>query len=123
MSDAVVFVDTLTTYVVFVEGDNSVVWSESPDTFLVFVEGAQGPSGVTSITWNETPSGTVDGANTTFTLAGAPASSTKLLLSLNGLLLKHGASNDFTLSSQTITFNAGMVPQSGDVLLATYSTA
>lgn len=117
-----VFVDTITTYVVFAESNDAVLFVDTPDSFVVFTEGAQGLSGATALVWNETPSGTLDGSNATFTLASSPASSSKLLLSNNGLLLQHGASNDFVLSTNSITFNAGAIPVSGDSLLATYST-
>lgn len=124
MSNVVIHEET-TSYIVFAENDESVVFSESPESFVVFTEGAQGvagPTGASAITWNETPSGLVNGSNDTYTLAASPASSATLLLSLNGLLLRHGASNDFTLSANTITFTAGAIPATGDTLLATYST-
>lgn len=121
----IIFIDETQSYVVFAENDESVIFSESPETFVVFAEGLQGVAGAAgsaSITWNEQPTGTVNGVNSNFTLASAPASSSKLLLSVNGLLQKHGASYDFTLTSATITFNAGAIPETGDTLLATYST-
>ena len=65
---------------------------------------------------NETPSGTMDGANKTFTLAYLPDPNT-FVLTLNGQTLAAGGV-DFTLSSQTLTMvNA---PQSGDVFIASY---
>ena len=70
----------------------------------------------------ETPSGTIDGVNATFTLAAPPNPGTGLKVYLNGLRLAAGAGNDYTLSGSTITFGAGMIPQSGDQLLTDYST-
>lgn len=67
---------------------------------------------------NETPAGTINGVNATFTLASAPNPAASLELRLNGQILKSGAGNDFTLSSLTITMLT--VPASGDVLTASY---
>ena len=66
----------------------------------------------------ETPMGTLDGSNTTFTLANTPIPSTSVAIFRNGLLLQQGT--DYTLSSTTLTFLAGAVPQPGDLLLASY---
>jgi hypothetical protein len=68
---------------------------------------------------SETPSGTVNGANVTFNLANTPtAGSVKLYK--NGIRQRAGAGNDYTIATGTITFEAGNVPQTGDVLLADY---
>jgi hypothetical protein len=66
----------------------------------------------------ETPSGTVNGVNATFTLSQAPSPASSLLLHRNGLLMKNGL--DYTLAGGTVTFLAGAVPQNGDVLVASY---
>lgn len=65
----------------------------------------------------ETPSGTINGSNVTFTLAFTPVSGSEHLY-LNGVLQKPGAGNDYTISGATITYNNA--PQTGDVLLASY---
>ncbi|HLJ49700.1 MAG TPA: hypothetical protein VKU01_26990 [Bryobacteraceae bacterium] len=70
---------------------------------------------------SESPAGVVDGVNSAFQLAGAPAPATSLTLYRNGLAMKQGA--DYSLSGSTISFLAGSVPQPGDVLLASYRTA
>lgn len=70
---------------------------------------------------NETPSGSINGSNTSFTLASSPNPATSLELRLNGQILKSGSGNDFTLSDATITMVAA--PASGDVLTATYTVA
>lgn len=64
---------------------------------------------------NETPGGAVNGSNTVFTLANAPKT---VQLYRNGLL--QASTVDFTLSGNTITFQATSVPQAGDTLLANY---
>ena len=66
----------------------------------------------------EFPSGTMNGVNTAFTLANAPAPPSSLEIFRNGLLLKQG--NDFTVYGNSLTFLAGAVPQAGDALLASY---
>jgi hypothetical protein len=64
----------------------------------------------------ETPSGTVNGSNVTFTLANAPVSGTEQVY-LNGLLQDAG-SNDYSISTVTITFVTA--PLSGDKILVSY---
>ena len=69
-------------------------------------------------TWSqEVPAGTINGSNTSFTLAYSPAS--VIVLCLNGLLQRQGAGYDYTVSGQTITMN--FAPQPGDSLVAVYS--
>jgi len=70
---------------------------------------ATGPT----FTDNETPSGTIDGSNATFTTA---VSCTGLHLYKNGQRMTPGASADYTYSGSTITFATGAKPKSGDVL-------
>jgi fiber protein len=65
----------------------------------------------------ETPTGTINGANTTFTLANTPTVGTEELF-LNGILLEPGAGNDYTISGATITMLAA--PLTGDRLKASY---
>lgn len=68
----------------------------------------------------ETPSGTIDGVNVTFTLAAAPNPAASLMLTKNGIVQKSAV--DFTLSVATITFLTGAEPQAGDTLLSWYRT-
>lgn len=65
----------------------------------------------------ETPTGSVNGANTTFTLANTPVLNTEEVF-LNGLLLEPGAGNDYTISSNTITMLSA--PLTGDRLRVRY---
>ncbi len=70
-----------------------------------------------SIKWadSEIPSGTINGANATFTLAHTPTSGS-LHLYLNGRRLK--LADDYTIKTATITMASALA--SGDALLADY---
>jgi hypothetical protein len=50
----------------------------------------------------ETPTGTVDGSNDTFTLSSTPHSNKSVSVFLNGLMLRQGI--HYTVSGSTITF-------------------
>ena len=77
---------------------------------------AQAITDGTYFAWNETPSGTINGSNPTFTLASSPTPAASLELRLNGVVQKSGS--DFTLSGSTITMI--VAPGVGDVLIASY---
>jgi hypothetical protein len=86
----------------------------------VLVDGTSGPCGSGSsanFADAETPVGSVNGTNAVFTLANTPTG-TSLLVFRNGLYQKAGV--DYNLSGSTITFVAGAIPGSGDVLAAHY---
>ena len=68
----------------------------------------------------QTPSGTVNGTNTTFTLAGRPAPTGSLEVYRNGLLQTSGV--DYTVAGTTITFLSVSIPQSGDLIETYYRT-
>ncbi len=74
------------------------------------------PASVTIVD-EETPSGTVNGSNVTFTIAHTPVSGSVKLFK-NGQRLRSGAGNDFTISSSTITM--ATAPATGDDLNAEY---
>lgn len=65
----------------------------------------------------ETPSGLVNGSNTSYTLANTPVASTEEVF-LNGLLQEPGAGNDYTISGATITYLTA--PLTGDRLRVSY---
>lgn len=67
----------------------------------------------------EAPTGTINGVNATFTLAASPLAG-KEQVYVNGILQNSGAGNDYTISAATITFLAGAIPQTGDVIRVTY---
>jgi hypothetical protein len=66
----------------------------------------------------ETPAGTVDGVNTGFTLGYSPNPGSSLLLYRNGILQKQGM--DYNLDGNTVTFVSASIPQTGDLLQASY---
>ena len=79
--------------------------------------GASGSSG-TGFIDAEIPAGTLDGVNATFTLANTPNPSSSAAVYRNGLLLKQ--TGDYTITTNTILFVAGAVPQPTDSLLVSY---
>lgn len=87
------------------------------------VDGTSGPCSTFSTTFidGEAPAGTLDGVNATFVLANVPNPSSGLALFRNGLLLRQGG--DYTLSSNTVTFLTGAVPQPNDIVTASYRLA
>lgn len=65
----------------------------------------------------ETPSGTIDGSNTTFVLANVPITDTEQVF-YNGQLLEPGSGNDYTISGDTIT--TLFTPTAGSRLKVSY---
>ncbi len=66
----------------------------------------------------ETPTGTVDGVNVSFTVAQLPAPASSLAVYRNGMRTRSGL--DYTSTGSAITFASGSIPQVGDVLQASY---
>lgn len=65
----------------------------------------------------ETPTGLVNSANTTYTLANTPTAGSEEVF-LNGILQEPGAGNDYTISTNTITYLTA--PLTGDRLRVSY---
>ena len=89
----------------------------------VRADGTTGPCGAsTTIGFvdMETPTGTVNGVNTSFTLTQAPAPAASLHLYRNGILQKPAL--DYLLSGNAVTFLSVATPQTGDLLVASYRT-
>lgn len=70
-----------------------------------------------SFVTRETPTGLVNGSNTTYTLANTPTAGTECVY-LNGILQEPGAGNDYTISTNTITYLTA--PLSGDKIRVNY---
>ncbi|MGH9628697.1 MAG: hypothetical protein ACRD7E_10220, partial [Bryobacteraceae bacterium] len=62
----------------------------------------------------ETPTGAVDGVNSTFDLSIPPSPASSLQVFRNGILQKLGV--DYSLNGRTVTFGALSIPASGDIL-------
>lgn len=69
--------------------------------------------------FGETPGGAVNGSNAAFTCAQAPTAGTQRVYK-NGIRQNVGAGLDYTFATLTITFLAGNIPQTGDILLVDY---
>ena len=65
----------------------------------------------------ETPSGSVNGTNTGYTLANTPVAGSESVF-LNGILQEPGTGNDYTISGSSITFL--FTPVSGDKIRVSY---
>ena len=68
--------------------------------------------------FSEIPTGDINGVNTIYLLEQAPYPTTSLMLFMNGVLQREGASNDYTLSGATITMN--QAPRTSSILTAVY---
>jgi len=66
----------------------------------------------------ETPGGSVNGVNASFTLAQTPSPASSLAVFRNGIRMKSGL--DFSSAGNAITFAAGYVPQIGDIVQCSY---
>lgn len=71
----------------------------------------------TNYVTRETPTGLVNGSNTSFVLANTPVTGTEEVY-LNGIQQDAGAGNDYTISAGTITFASA--PVTGDKIRVTY---
>ena len=104
------------------------------DTWWVVTSNAGGTLGTTAITWTqantsgggysnsnfvdkETPSGSVNGSNTAFTLANTPTTGSEHVY-LNGMLQESGSGNDYTISGNAITYLTA--PLTGDKIRVSY---
>ncbi len=65
----------------------------------------------------ETPTGTINGSNTIFTLSNTPVTDSECVF-LNGVLQTKGASNDYTLTGAIITYNSA--PPDGSTHVVIY---
>lgn len=121
-------------------------WAEVPGAFVAVEEGSSnvdtiwlctsnsgGTLNTTAITWQqipttagllntnfvdkETPSGSVNGSNVTFTLANTPVSGSEHIY-LNGMLQNVGGGNDYTISTATITM--ATAPLTGESIRVSY---
>jgi hypothetical protein len=73
-----------------------------------------------SIAWNEVPTGLVDGINKVFTLANTPTNVRNVMVYINGVKMRFGVDNDYTIAGNEITFNASFTYGSDSNLDVTY---
>lgn len=86
-------------------------------TSITYVQDVSNGVTASNFVFNETPSGSINGSNVTFTLASTPVSGT-VRLRENGIWLRGGSGNDYTISGGTITMTTA--PVSGDWLEVDY---
>ena len=88
------------------------------ETGLTGLQGPKGDPGTGATNWSmESPSGTKNGSNKTFTLLHVPAGN--ILLFFGGQALTEGATDDFTIVDDTITLIT-IAPESDERLMAYY---
>lgn len=91
-----------------------VTASRASNTITVDVTGG---SGGTTNAYAEVPTGTVNSANVTFTLANTPGDTDGVIVLLNGVTQYNGV--DYTVSGTTITFTTA--PVTGSTIFAYYN--
>lgn len=89
------------------------------DTTAVTFQQVPSSAGLTNSNFKdkEVPTGSINGSNVTFTLASTPVSGSERVY-LNGVALRVGAGNDYTITTSTITMTTA--PVSGDYLQVDY---
>jgi len=94
----------------------------------VRVDGSSGPCGggsggglMPNYSDGEIPAGLVNGSNAAFTLTYAPSPAASLDLFRNGLFMRQGI--DYSITGNQVTFFLTSVPQTGDLLVASYRYA
>jgi hypothetical protein len=109
--------------VALVDATGMLVSASGNSSDCMHVDGTSGPCGEGALNFvdNESPTGIVDGSNTTFALSAIPNPTSSLAVYRNGMLQKSG--QDYNLTGYTLQFLAAATPQPGDTLLATYRTA
>ena len=111
---------------VFLDSSTGEISVRKPSGVIISLEQAGGGGGGGSggsfgqFVDNETPIGVVNGSNAVFTLAFEPDPPSSLSLTRNGIGQQLGLK--YNLAGNTITFLAGNIPQSGDILRASYRT-
>ena len=114
----IVVAESSTTYTNLAVGTNGQVLTA--DSTQASGVGCETILGAANFVNGEVPTGTINGTNTTFTLANTPSVAASVHVYVNGLRQFLGTGNDYTFSGTTITFLTGAVPQTGDILFVDY---
>jgi phage-related tail fiber protein len=96
--------------------NDAIVLNTTALAFSQFSSAGAGLS-TTNFVKRETPTGTINGSNVTFTLANTPTAGTEEVY-LNGIQQESGAGNDYTISGGTITYLTA--PIAGDKIRVSY---
>lgn len=110
--------DTLTRVTIYASSNAGALVSFSAGTKNVSLVLTAADIGTNSFIIGETPSGALDGSDTTYTLANTPITGS-LVVYLNGQRLT--LTEDYMLATNVITF--GTAPVSGDIIRADYLLA
>lgn len=78
------------------------------------------PSSGGTAVWFEIPTGLINSSNLVYTLANTPSPTSSLQVFANGLQ-KNAGGNDYTLSTNTVTFVSGAILHTGDSLWVHYT--
>jgi hypothetical protein len=103
---------------ILVSGPGIIIKDNGPGSTLII--SASASTSQVNFSWNEIPTGDVDGANRTFVFTNTPNPSNAFMLFLNGAKQREGASSDFVLSGSTVIFAPDNIPRNGANIDATY---
>jgi hypothetical protein len=121
-ADAIISADHSKTYNLPASGD-TLAGRASTDTFQnKSIAGDQNTLTKVPIAGDqiqETPSGSVNGSNVTFTLSNTPGSTSSLKVYIDGVQLIQGTGKEYTISGATITTTTA--PGFGQAVQAVYS--
>lgn len=102
---------------VLVAGSGIQIVDNGPGSTLVISSVSAGSQ---QISWNEIPTGMIDGINNTFQFLNAPFPTGAMMLFLNGVKQRQGIDSDYILSGSFVTFVVSNTPRSGSNIDATY---
>lgn len=90
------------------------------DTGTTLVINVTGSFSSQQTSWNETPTGAIDGINDTFVFSNSVTPASAIMLFLNGIKQKQGIDSDFTVTGSIVVFVPSNIPRSGSNIEATY---
>src|SRR5690606_26013000 len=97
--------------------NGQVLSADSSETSgLKWIDAPTSGLSLSDFVFGEVPTGTINGSNVTFTLANTVEPGTERVY-LDGVRMKEGSGNDYTIAGDEITFESGQIPQTGQTLL------